>query len=241
MSKRFTQLLTAAFAACAVLVAQPGLAAVFIDNTPTGDTIRGEGSGVGYYVDSGESDRIGEGGSSSTRRITNTILGFDLPTLAAGEVVDSVTLEFEITDVQDAGQLGDLLVSLLDTAAPDVTDYNKTSTVSGTDEIVGTESSLGVKTLSLTGDALTLFKGFYGGDETPDQSEVFFRLNNTTSITLGGAAIDRYEIDAASDVPVATLTVNAVPEPASLAMGLLGLTVLAARRRRSSAKSDGRR
>jgi len=226
-----TKTLLATITAGAALVALPSHAAVFTDTTPTGDTIRGEGSGVGYIVDTSESSRIGEGGSSDSRRITNTVLGFDLPTLGAGEVIDSVTLEFEITELRnDSGELGDLLVSLLDTATPGVSDFNQTNTVTGTDEIVGLESSLGVKTLSLTGDALTLFKGFYGGDETPDQSEVFFRLNNTSDLSLGGG-IDRFEIASSNDVPVATLTVNAIPEPSSLALLGLGGLLIARRRR----------
>jgi len=70
-----TKTLLATITAGAALVAQPSLAAVFTDTTPTGDTIRGEGSGVGYIVDTSESSRIGEGGGSSSSPAGSSAVG----------------------------------------------------------------------------------------------------------------------------------------------------------------------
>jgi hypothetical protein len=211
-------------------------AAVLTDLTPTGDTIRGkvQAGSTSYQSDNDFAFRIGEGGSTN-RAVSNNVLGFTLPNLPTGDSIDSVVLSFTVDSLDDNGELGDLVVTLLDTANPDALGtalFTESSAPGGTNETVGSTDSTGVKAFTLTGDALDLFESFYGGDETPDQSEVFFRLNNDTELTLGGG-IDRYSLapGTSGGQIVGSLTVTTIPEPGSLALIGIGGLLLVGRRR----------
>jgi hypothetical protein len=222
-----------------ILAATIGTAAsavtIYTDTTATGDTIRGkvQSGSTSYQADNAFSFRVGEGGASGSRAITNTVLGFTLPTLDPGEMIDSANLSFTIQSLDDNGELGNLVVTLLDTANPDalgIALFTESAAPGGTNETVGSTDSVGLKNFSLTGDALALLQSFYGGDETPEQAEVFFRLNNDTTITLDGS-IDRFTLAPGSGEPTATLTITAIPEPASLALVGLGSLLILSRRR----------
>jgi hypothetical protein len=214
---------------------------IYTDSDPTSDQIRGKSTQdpLGYIANNDFAFRPGEGGSTGDRSIINAVVGFDLPTLAAGETIDSATISFTIDNIRDEGELGDLAVYLLDTANPDATAtslFFESDSSDGTNVLVGQENTTGLKTLTLNSSALTLLESFYGGDETPDQSEVFFRFNNDTALTLEDA-IDRYELaiqggPTASNGPIAaTLTINSVPEPASLMLVAAGAALILGRRR----------
>jgi hypothetical protein len=186
------------------------------------DSIVGQGQSnappPGYYPDDG-SGTTGTGGSdpAETRNDRNLVLGFALPTLPAGESVDTVDLIFEISGARDqtgAGNLPDLRVHLLDTSNPDTSGtgffFHGSSDPSSSVALVDTTSvtisgttqnnfpdDAEERSLAVTGAALTLFRSFYGGDHIPDQPEAFIRFNLSEDPSLGD--LRRYSIDLAPD------------------------------------------
>ncbi|WP_338690115.1 hypothetical protein [Haloferula helveola] len=180
------------------------------------DSIVGEGQAAApsadYYPDDG-STTVGTSGSTltDTRVDRNVVLGFTLPTLPVGESIESVDLLFEITGARDqtgAANLPDLRVDLLDTADPDATGASffhhgpsdptqahvgaTAVTISGTSQNSFADDAED-RTFEITGAALTLLQGFYGGDHIPDQPEAFFRFSLSEDPDL--ADLRRYAID----------------------------------------------
>lgn len=218
------------------------------------DRITGEGSPnspAGYYVDGG-SNVIGVTGSNSgqTRRISNQLFGFELPTLGAGETIESVTFSFFVNDGRNQStNLGNLDVYLLDIADPTTTGlslfFEADNDPSADVEFVGqfdnpggvgngnTDISQAV-VMQLSGSALTLFESFYSG-ATPTQTEAFFRLN--LDVDADKAVIDRYRIETDSMSPNFVglqIETAVIPEPAHAAVligGALSALCLLVRRR----------
>ncbi|MCH7229007.1 hypothetical protein [Haloferula sp. A504] len=188
------------------------------------DRILGEqqinGPGVGYYPDN-TAGVVGISGSTATssRIDTNVVLGFTLPPLPTGATVETVILSFEITGAQDlpGSGLPNLHAYLLDTTDPDGsgTTYFHHGPEDGTPtvpfvgatrvEVSGTSQNTFDDdtedwTLVLTGDALTLFQSFYGGDNLPDRAEAFFRFNlDVNPDETVGSQLIRYNLDMALD------------------------------------------
>lgn len=170
------------------------------------------GSAEDYYVDS-SSNVVGVSGAGGSRTDRNVVLGFTLPTLPPGETVETVDLFFEITEARNpAGPSTqpDLQVYLLDTANPDSSGttfyYHGPGDPSVDVAIVGATSApitdgstTGYaddeqdRVISLTGDALTLLRSFYGGDNVPDQTEAFFRFNLSEDPAINQYV--RYRVD----------------------------------------------
>ena len=174
---------------------------------------------------------------------------YELPTLPAGETVDAANVFFEISGArQHTGSLPDLDVYLLDTANPDGTGtgfffhgasdgsadvefISRTSVpVSGTGQNNFADDAQD-RTFPLTGDALALFKSFYGGDNTPDQTEAFFRFNMSQDPALN--PLIRYNIDLnlspdESGVAISSHGVSGpvIPEPMTMLAVGLGITSL---------------
>ncbi|MCH7225901.1 hypothetical protein [Haloferula sp. A504] len=173
---------------------------------------------VGYYPDA-SSSTVGIGGASGSRTDRQVVLGFTLPNLPAGTTLGSADFNFEITAYQNhSGADPALDVYLLDTADPDSSgtdffyhgpdDPNPDTTFVGTvdlSEPQGGQVNYGDdeqdQTMTLSGDALALLQGFYGGDHIPERTEVFFRFNLDNLVTgsgdagLDGSVFDRYFID----------------------------------------------
>jgi hypothetical protein len=210
------------------IIAPPDATGVLVST----DSIVGEGQSSapipGYYPDDG-SNNIGTSGSdpSNTRNDRNLVLGFSLPTLPAGQTIDSVNLLFEISGARDqtgAGNLPDLQVHLLDTTNPDASGtslfyhgpgdpspglvlVDTTSvSISGTSQNSFTDDAED-RTFALMGAALALFQSFYGGDHVPDQAEAFFRFNLSADPALGD--LRRYNIDLATDESRLDITTGA--------------------------------
>jgi hypothetical protein len=188
---------------------------------------------MGYYADSTADDGlVGLTGSSSdqVRRLANVVYGFELPTLGPGETVDGVTLKFNVTAVRNQHRLD---VYLLDTANPEVTGvdfyFEGDEDTSPDVEFVGDffdDASIGGEvaidedvSLDLAGSSLARFQSFYGGDHTPEQTEVFFRFNLDSAVPIGSSAYYRYKLN--TDPSSAEIEIDTIPEPSILAIGFI--------------------
>ncbi|MDD2597817.1 MAG: glycosyl hydrolase family 28-related protein [Kiritimatiellae bacterium] len=176
---------------------------------------------AGYYPDAtlSNSNLSGTQGSSYSNARENrvVVLGFKLPTLPIGSTFTNATLNFEIVKARDHAAIDPSLnVYLLDTENPDSTgteffyhgpgDSNNAVTFVGETYIsVGTiaeEFAAGQydQAYTLTGAARALLESFYGGDNTPDQSEAFFRFNlNKEWNYLSGSPYQQYWLNLADD------------------------------------------
>ena len=182
------------------------------------DAIRGRSqSRPLIYLSGSSSGQVGIGGPGGDRNDFNTILGFTLPTLPAGETLTAAEVNFEITRSRDTGSNPALHAYLIDAETAETTGvdffYHGPADPNPNTEFVGSvnlvESGTGRndwaddeqdQSLVLTGGALALLQSYYGGDHIPDRSEAFFRFN--LDQLLGGANInnfERYFIDTAPD------------------------------------------
>ncbi len=215
------------------------------------DRITGEGQAsatLGYTENTTTEDTIGGTGSntSQTRRSYNLVYGYQLPTLSAGQSIESFTFTFDVTQYKnDGGDDFDLDVYLLDADPTDTgttyfygltgetaVDPNQdligsyTAAATLTDSASTTVPDTGISFTVNSGAALTTLQSFYTGT-TPNQSEVYLRFN----LGAGHSALDldRYRIDTAG---TDSFEITAVPEPSSLALiGLTGLGLMLRRRR----------
>ncbi len=166
----------------------------------------------GYYPGAGD-NLVGANGSTNddTRKVVNLVLGYALPTLPEGTIVDSATFQFEITANRDySGTDPSVQVHVLDVVNPNTsgTDYfhsgssdsNADTAFVGSTQILVSETSqvdheddVQDQSYTLTDDALTLLQSYYGGDHIPERGEIFFRFSLTATANLN--KLDRYLID----------------------------------------------
>ena len=254
--------LTAAGVLTVGLSAAPASANIITTATPpasvdeiVGDVVDDADPGVEteYNEGTGGTLRLGTSGSAFSPGINRTtgngVLGFTLPTLPGD--ITKVELSFQITQIQK--DPGSLQAYLMDTTNPvsdipagidnsnpdDPVDwfFNGSNDTRGGVTLVdsvaqGNVPSVGnFLTLELTGTALSEFQSMYTGN-TPDQSEVFFRLNSEATLD----DTDRYRVRGGPDGNgdnAASLAITAIPEPASLALLGLGGVMLLPRRHRA--------
>ena len=192
------------------------------------------GNALGYYPNA-NSNLVGNTGNYGAleRYGANLVLGYTLPTLPAGTTVDSADFKFEITENRDQGNSDpSVQVHLLDVVDPDSSGtayfYNgpadanaATVLIDSTYIEVGMDTTayaddLHDQTYVISGDALNRLKSYYGGDNVPERTEVFFRFSLDIAV-LDTFYLDRYRIDLASDessleITSAVSTGNSAPE-----------------------------
>lgn len=193
--------------------------------------IRGEAQDTsldppGYFTS--PSEIIGTQGTTGRRDDRNVVLGYTLPTLPVGTTLESATLGFEITlacDSTGAANLPELHAYLLDSLNPAGSDlaffYHGALDNSPDVKRVGTTSVAITGTtdnnfaageqarfLTLTGDALALFQGFYNG-HLPTRSTVYFRFNLSEDPSMND--FRRYRVNTTSSGSSLYLKPNAIP------------------------------
>ncbi len=232
MSRHASRSLLLSLAATTSLVATGSAsAAIFNATLNSQDAILGE-SDIGtpaYLADSGLAGTVGVRGSVGSRDIYNTVIGFTLPVLDA-PILDA-TFGMVVTD-RRSDSFFQVDLYGLSTTNPDGTgtslyfegalDGAQTLiedefTTNGAFETTGLEEAGGITLVAF-------LNSLYTGT-TPNQSEVFFRVNADRD--LGTSPLRRVEFDASS----ASLVIETVPEPGSLALIGLGGAMLLCRHR----------
>lgn len=176
------------------------------------------GTTLGYKVDS-NSGQVGLGGGTNAKSDRITVIGLTLPTLPVGTTVKAADLKFEISQARNtSGGSPELDVYLLDVTNPDTSeislfyqgpsDPNTDAKFVGSTLLTFPNSNQVTYTANkqdqyytITGDALTTIQDYYGGDNVPDRSEVFFRFNldelyeGSGDGNLDGIPFSRYFLD----------------------------------------------
>ncbi len=256
--KKLPFLVSSCAASVAALISGSAGAAVLVANPNSFDRIVGEvqSNATAEYQADTSSGRIGVSGSSlnDTRTHENLVIGFTLPTLGAGQTIQSATLTFRVAGGRENDpQVDDIDVYLLSTADPSSagtgfflesdTDSNSANRFigsfgegttedldSGSDEVFSAPD-YGF-TFDLDASALALLQTYYTG-QNPNQSEAFFRWNFDADQSL--TEVNRWNIDIAADssqgFDVPTLNITTIPEPSSLMLGVIGALALLRRRK----------
>jgi hypothetical protein len=180
------------------------------------------GAALGYYADT-VPPQVGVSGGSGSRVNQNAVIGFTLPTLNLGESISAAN--FEIT-VSDSNTNTTYTVGLFGLVTVDPNDSGTTFfSQSGTGAINATFTSTAAAAGSIPSSDVTAFvQSLYVGN-APIQTEVFFRLSQTTGLGVTNTRRMTFTRD------TATLTLTTIPEPGAALLGSLGMIVLLRRRR----------
>lgn len=180
------------------------------------------GAALGYYLET-VPVQVGVSGGSGTRVNQNAVIGFTLPTLNLGESISAANFAITVSDINTSTTYTVGLFGLV-TADPDDSGTTFFSQ-SGTGAINATFTSTAAVAGSIpTSDVTAFVQSLYVGN-TPTQSEVFFRLNQTTALGVANTRRMTFTKD------TATLTLTTIPEPGAALLGGLGMLVLLRRRR----------
>lgn len=182
------------------------------------------GDALGYYTDSQLT--VGVAGGTNTRVNTNTVIGFTLPTLNLGESISAASFAITIAGINVGGNFTVALFGLEETNPDDsgITLFSQSGTGAINDSFTDTTATVGSTPLT---DTTSFIQSLYTGN-IPNQSEVFFRLNQTTSLNVSLTRRMNFTQDSA------TLTLTTIPEPNPAAL-IGGCGVLALLRRRRNA------
>ncbi len=215
------------------------------------DQIRGQsqnevGFPLGYFVGTPAApggNLSGIGGSNGSRVQGNVVIGFLLPVLPAGEVISNATFTVEVASTSiGGGATGPTNIDLygLNTTNPDGSGaglFYASSTPDASQVLLEAAiTNSGAAGGTVLSDDVTAFIQSLYTDNTPNQVEVFFRLNASSDLDIAvNSNVNRvnYAVNstvvAPEDLP--TLVIETViPEPASLALlGLGGLCMLSRR------------
>lgn len=167
----------------------------------------------GYHTDPTQSIGAGVTGGSGSRYNRNAVIGFLLPTLTPGEVIDSASFRITIANNNSAGGGKPVALYGLSTANPD----NSGTMLFTTDTQPGTLANAGHALISATfsstgnssgnpqADVSEFIRSFYTG-HVPHQPEVYFRICPTQNTW---ATTNRLDFTKGS----ARLEVTTVPGP----------------------------
>ncbi len=185
------------------------------------------GAALGYYPDT-TPPQVGVSGGTGTRVNQNAVIGFTLPTLNSGESLSAASFAITVGAINTNTNYAVGLFGL-ETVNPDSsgTDFFSQSGdgVSGVSTLI---TSTFTSTTAAAGsipssDVTTFLQSFYIGN-VPIQSEVFFRLNQTTALGVTNTRRMTFTTDSA------TLTLTSIPEPGAALLGSLGMLILLRRR-----------
>ncbi len=196
------------------------------------DSIVGERQGgtaaaVGYYADEANGT-VGVGGGSGNRENRNLIIGFTLPTLTTA--IDSVKFSITVTSSNNsAGAIDVDLYGLATATTPDLSFFLEADTDPDTNqtELKDAFTNTSVADGATVETTVTAFiSSLYTGN-TPNQAEVFFRINPDRNLNTGSNP-RRVSFSTST----ATLEITTVPEPAVPLLVAVGMFAWLGRRRK---------
>jgi hypothetical protein len=231
-----------ALVACVLLLASPSLGLggpiTIVGNLGDGTLdVNGHASGLsdpGIGIGSGGNDARGQQG----------ILFFALPTVASPSAITSASFQIDYLGLQGftvmvPPEFNVDLFSLGTRSSPTIlpTDYYDGPASLSTDTLVTAglvTPSTAVGRLTVTdGSLLSAIRALYNADGTPTADYAVFRISPDVDLPSGSGPLRRYNFASADDLahqPELTLNVTAVPEPATLALAVIGVGGLLANR-----------
>ncbi len=170
----------------------------------------------GYHENPSQSLGVGIPGAAGSRYHRNAVIGFELPVLNPGEVIDDASFQITITSNNTVGGAKPVALYGLSTANPQNTGTSlfSTDTESGTTAnmthplISATFASTGDSSGSPSADVTEFIRSFYTGN-VPHRSEVFFRISPTEDMW---PSVNRLDFTKGS----ARLEVTTAPGPETL-------------------------